>query len=196
MTEGSRSLARMLVATLLLSLPVTAPFALELSEVLAASRVTPPARVEFEEERHSPLFDQPLVLQGYLEYLGSGSLNKIIESPFEEAFFIEDGEIRLHRDGQTRQVSLDRSRELATIIGAIEAILSGEATRLESQFDIEVSGTIADWLLELTPTSRRVARHLSQLAIRGNGDAVATIKVDLHDGEWQVMNMLHEAPEP
>ncbi len=184
------------VAAMLLLLPGPAAAAPALADVLAASKVTPPARVEFREERHSPLFDEALVLDGYLEYIDRGVLQKIIEAPFEEAFLIADGEITLQRDGETRQVSLDRSQQLATIIGAIEAILSGEAGRLEALFEYEVSGTAADWSLELEPRSRRVARRVALLKVSGNGDAVTRIRIDLGDGEYQVMNILRAAPEP
>lgn len=178
-----------------MSLLVSTGSALELDEILEASRVTPPARVDFTEERHSPLFDEALVLAGYLEYLDRGVLNKVIETPFSEAFLIEHGEISLRRDGETRTVSLERSQELATIIGAIEAILSGEATRLETLFEYELSGTQTDWSMELRPRSRRAARNLSSLSISGTSDSVARILIDLQDGEYQVMTILPEAAE-
>jgi len=184
------------VAAMVLVLPGLASSAPALTDILAASKVSPPARVDFQEERHSPLFDEPLVLDGYLEYLDRGVLNKIIEAPFEEAFLIDDGEIRLERDGETRRISLDRSQELAAIIGAIEAILSGEANRLETLFEYEVSGTAADWSIELKPRSRRVARRVALLRVSGNSDSVTRILIDLGDDEYQVMNILRAAPEP
>ena len=184
------------VAVVLLSLPISVCSALELSDILEASRVTPPARVAFREERHSPLFEEALVLEGYLEYLDRGVMNKIIEAPFSESFLIEDDKVSLERDGEIRSISLERSRELATIIGAIEAILAGEATRLEALFDYEISGTRADWSIELRPRSRRVARRVSQLRVSGSGDSVERILIDLDDGEYQVMNILPKAPGP
>lgn len=193
--ERRHSFASSAVAAVILSLAASVASALELTDILAASKVTPPARVEFREERHSPLFDGPLVLKGYLEYLDRGVLNKIIEAPFREAFLIEDGEISLERDGEIRSVSLERSQELATIIGAIDAILSGEAGRLETLFECEVLGTEADWSIELKPRSRRVARRVSSLNVSGSGASVARILIDLQDGEYQVMTILPEAAE-
>jgi len=190
-----RSLNLLLSVVLIALLPASAALALELADILAVSRVTPPARVEFQEERHSPLFDEALVLSGYLEYLDYGVLHKVIVSPFSDAFMIDSGEIRLQRDGETRQISLERRDELATIIGGIEAILSGEASLLESLFDYEILGSITDWSIELKPKSRSVARRVPLLSVSGDGDSVVRILIDLRDGERQIMNILHEASE-
>jgi hypothetical protein len=176
-------------------LPASASLALELADVLAISRVTPPARVEFQEERHSPLFDEALVLDGYLEYLDYGVLRKVIESPFSDAFTLDGGEIQLQRDGETRQISLERSDELATIIGGIEAILSGEASLLESLFTYEILGSTTDWSIELKPKSRSVARRVPMLSVSGDGDSVVRILIDLQDGERQIINIIHEVSE-
>ncbi|HUF71512.1 MAG TPA: LolA-related protein [Gammaproteobacteria bacterium] len=190
-----RLLYLLLRVVLIALLPASAALALELADILAVSRVTPPARVEFQEERHSPLFDEALLLSGYLEYLDYGVLHKVIESPFSDAFMIDSGEIRLQRDGETRQISLERRDELATIIGGIEAILSGEASLLESLFDYEIFGSITDWSIELKPKSRSVARRVPLLSVSGDGDSVVRILIDLRDGERQIMNILHEASE-
>ena len=62
---------------------------MELRDVLERTAVTPPARVSFTEERHNEMFANPLVLTGYLEYLEDGELRKIVETPFEERFYIK-----------------------------------------------------------------------------------------------------------
>jgi hypothetical protein len=170
--------------------------AVELSTVLEATRVSPPAQVEFQEERHNPLFEEPLRLDGYLEYLGPGALSKVIEAPFQEAFLIQDGEILMRRDGETRKVPVKRSKALQTILGAIEAILAGEVERLEAVFDYEITGTDDVWSVELTPKSRRISRHLGRLRITGDDQAISQILIDLRDGEFHVMNILREAPAP
>ena len=173
-----------------------ASMAVELSTVLEATRVSPPARVAFQEERHNPLFGEPLLLDGYLEYLGPGVLSKVIEAPFQEAFLIEGGEILMRRDGETRKLPIKRSKALQTILGAIEAILAGEAERLEAVFDYEITGGESDWFVDLTPRSRRISRHLGRLRIPGDDQAVSQILIDLRDGEYHVMNILREAPAP
>lgn len=185
-----------LSATLTLSSIFAAPATADLATVLEASRVVPPAQVAFREERYSPLFAQPLLLEGYLDYRGPGVLRKVVESPFEEVFLVEDGEIAIQRDGETRRLPLKRSRALETMLGAIEAILSGEAERLEAVFDSEVSKSESAWSIELKPKSRRISKHLARLRVGGNDASVKRIQIDLRDGEYHVMHIMRQASLP
>lgn len=162
---------------------------LDLRTVLANTTVTPPGRVTFREERHNPMLAEPLVLTGHLEYLELGVLRKVIETPFQEAFQVDAQHIIIERDGQSRKLSLNRSRSLRTILGAIEAILAGEADRLESDFDYELSGTVDSWTVRLTPISQRIAKQLESLQVSGDGESATGIRVDLAGGEWHQMEI-------
>lgn len=165
-------------------------WSLELEAVLNSVAVTPPSRVDFREERHNPMLQDPMMLTGYLEYLGAGVLHKIIQTPFEEAVLVNHDQVTIERDGEVRRLALGRSRSLKTILGAIEAILSGDSKKLESIFDYELSGTSDDWSVRLTPISRRIAKQLSSLQIKGDDQALSSIRVDLEAGEWHVIHIL------
>ena len=192
--ECWRSLALLLAAFLVIA-PAPA-YATDLPTILATSRVSPPARVAFLEERHNPMFESPLIMEGYLEYLGPGAMRKVIESPFREAFAIEAGALSIDRDGETRQLPVSKSKSLETMLGAFEGVLAGDAERLEAVFDYKVSGEPVDWTLDLTPKSRRIARQLAGLSITGNDSGVSRILVDLRDGEQHIMHIRREAPMP
>lgn len=193
-TDRTFCLRQLGAAILLTALMIGAPaaFSTELSEILEVSRVSPPARVAFREERHNPMFESPLVLEGFLEYLGPGVLGKVIESPFQETFSIEAGEISMIRDGEIRRLPVKRSKALETMLSAFEALLSGNAERLETVFDYEVSGEASDWTIDLQPKSRRISKHLSSLRLSGDDTGVSKIFIDLGNGEWHVMNIQHE----
>ena len=160
---------RRLVVVLLLgaSMILTMPCAwsLELDVVLDRATITPPGRVGFREERHNPMLQEPMILTGYLEYLGPGVLHKIIQTPFEEALLVNHDQVTIERDGEVRRLAVGRSRSLKTILGAIEAILSGDSKKLESIFDHEVSGSDEAWSVRLTPVSRRIAKQLKSLKV-------------------------------
>lgn len=164
--------------------------AVDLATILEASRVTPPARVVFEEERHNPMFEQPLVLRGDLEYLGPGALRKTIRSPFQETFSIQDGHVIIERDGETRSLPVARSRALETVLAAFDSVLAGDGERLKTLFAYEIEGTAANWKIELQPKSRRVGEQVSSLRLSGDGGGVNRVLMDLHDGEWHVMTIV------
>jgi len=192
-TFGLRQLgAAISLSALLIGTPVAS--STELSEILEIARVSPPARVAFREERHNPMFESPLLIEGFLEYLGPGVLGKVIESPFQEAFSIQAGEISMIRDGETRRLPVKRSKALETMLSAFEALLSGDAEHLETVFDYEVSGELSDWTIDLQPKSRRIREHLSSLRLSGDDTGISKIFIDLSDGEWHIMNIQHELP--
>ena len=167
----------------------------DLASILAATAVQPPARIGFREERHNPMFKEPMVLEGRLEYLDSGILRKVVETPFEEDILVEDNRITVVRDGKTRRVSLNRSRALKTILGAIEAVLAGNQSRLEESFQCEIAASGNEWLLQMTPLSKAVAKRLSLLEVTGNEQAVTSIRISLPNDEWHLMRIGDESPE-
>lgn len=167
----------------------------DLATILAATAVEPPARIGFREERHNPMFKEPLVLTGHLEYLGAGTLRKVVETPFEEDILVEDNNITVVRDGKTRRLSLNRSRALKTILGAIEAVLAGNQDRLEESFQCEVTAADDGWSLQMTPLSKAVAKRLSLLEVTGNEQAVTSIRISMPNDEWHLMQIGDELPE-
>ena len=186
--------------TLLLSaaMALTTPgaWALDLHTVLENTAVSPPARVSYREERHNRLLENPIVLTGYLEYLEAGVLRKVVETPFEEAFLIESDYVVIERDGETRKLPLRKSKSLSTILGAIEAIISGDMDQLETVFNYELSGTHESWSVRLTPKSRRINKHLTSLQVTGDDESTTSIRINLRDGEWHLMEIFRNDLAP
>jgi hypothetical protein len=190
--RGNR-LRRFVVVMLLgaaIFLTMTRAWSLELESVLDRAAVTPPSRVGFREERHNPMLQDPMVLTGYLEYLRAGVLHKVIQTPFEETLLVDPDHITIERDGEIRRLAVNRSRSLKMVLGAIEAILSGDSEKLEAIFRYELIGSETMWSVRLTPISRRIARQLESLQVTGNDQALSSIRIDLADGEWQLIHIL------
>ncbi len=192
---GITGIPRLLAAGLLL-LASNAVWSLELRTVLENTAVTPPARVAFREERHNPLLKEPILLTGYLEYLNPGQLRKVVETPFEEAFLVADDYIEIERNGKTRRLSLSKSKVIRAMLGGIEAILAGQTDKLASMFRYELSGTASCWSLQLEPLSRRVAAQLTGMLVQGDENSTTSIRLDLKDGEWSLMEILVADEEP
>jgi hypothetical protein len=174
----------------LLLLPLAQAAAPDLETILGSTAVTPPSRVHFIEVRHNRMLKEELVITGYLEYLQKGSLRKVIETPFEESYLVLSDRIEIDRQGETRTLSLGKSRALRAMLGGIEAILAGQTAQLTSVFDYELSGEEDSWSLLLQPRSRRISKQLTSLTVTGDGESVTSIRFDLKDGEWHTMEML------
>jgi len=178
----------------LLALTSMRGWSLELETVLENTAVTPPARVEFREERHNPLLREPMVLTGYLEYLEPGRMRKVVNTPFREAFLVDQDRIEVERDGETRKLSLRKSKLLKTMFGGIEAILSGKPDQLASVFRYTLDGSSVAWSLQLEPISSRISRHLTALQVTGDEQSVTSIRFELRDGEWHLMELTGAEP--
>jgi len=168
----------------------------DLKMVFENVAVTPPARVAFREERHNSMLKEPIVLTGYLEYIEPGHLRKVIETPFEESFLIANDQIEVNRDGKVRKLSLSKSKPLKALLGGIEAILAGQADKLDAMFDYELTGTSCSWSLRLEPKSRKISSHLASMLVKGDEDVVSSIRVDMNKGEWSLMEILHVKVDP
>lgn len=192
---GSPIVSSLIVTTLLMLLSTHA-WSLELETVLENTAVTPPSRVGFVEQRFNRLLKEPMMLTGYLEYVETGQLRKVIESPFAEAFFITEDYIEIERDGKTRRLSMRKSKSMRAMFGGIEAILAGQADKLTSLFQYELSGTSSDWTIRLEPLSKRISAHLTMMLVGGDEDSVNSIRLELKDGEWSLMELLQTKLEP
>ena len=169
--------------------------ALELQSVLERTMVSPPASVQFREERYNRMFAESMWLTGYLEYLEGGQLRKVVQTPFEESFYVRSDRIEIERHGEIEVLPIKQSRALKTMLSGIEAILAGDTERLEKAFRYELTGTEADWSLQLTPRSRRVARQLNGLTVKGDDNDVTSIRFELQGGEWHMMEIQNSPAE-
>ena len=164
----------------------------ELASLLERIRVEPPARVAFSEQRQNRLLKEPMVLGGHLAYLDAGHLQKVVETPFAETLSIEGDEIVLSGNGRERRMSLRNRQSFRVMLQGIEAVMAGDLTVLEEHFDVTLTGEEADWRIDLVPRSGRLAKQLQGMAVAGAGDRVQSIRFELADGEWQVLELLHD----
>ncbi len=170
-------------------------WAFDLESVLEGTKITPPARVRFREERHNPLLKEALILSGYLEYLEQGQLRKVVESPFQETLLISGDKIEIVRDAETQTLSAKHSRSLRTMLAGIEAILAGREEQLLAAFSADLTGTADAWNLSLAPRSKRISKQLIGLKVSGNAEAVTSIRIDLSGQEWHRMEITPDDTE-
>jgi hypothetical protein len=174
----------------------TAAYALELDEVLEQARVVPPDRVPFRELRYNALLKEPMELSGYLEYAKPGQLRKVVLSPFQESMLVDGDQVEISRDGRTRRLSLKNRKPILLMLQSIESLLAGNGEALERYFQLKLSGTPENWCLQLTPSSERLARQLNGLTVRGGLDRIDDLRFEMQNGEWQLLQIVHDATPP
>jgi hypothetical protein len=170
--------------------------ALDLQEILERARVTPPDRVRFREQRHNPLLKAPMELSGYLEYAAPGQLRKVVESPFQESMLFDGDQVEISRDGQVRRIGLKSRKSILVMLQSIESLLSGDSQSLRRYFDVELTGTLKRWHLKLIPSSGRLSRQLRGLTVNGGDDTINNLRFEMQNGEWQHLEIIHDAAPP
>ena len=167
---------------------------LDLESLLEASAIAPPGSIRFREERHSPLFKEPLVLSGTFEYIQAGVLRKVVDAPFQESYLVDAGVIKIESGGETRVLPARQTQLIETFLSGIEALLSGDSASLEHNFNHCLKGSLNEWTLELQPKSRRLAKYLQGMQVRGSNGTIADFRVDLGEGEWQLVELIPLPP--
>lgn len=164
--------------------------AIDLQALLAESVKSPPRTVEFREERHNPMFKEPLVLTGTLEYLEAGVLRKSVQSPFQEQYLVEPDRVTISRGEEQEVLKARQGRMISVFLSGIEALLAGDPDRLKESFHYCIEGTADDWTLSLQPRARRLAKHLNGMRVEGTNGTIESIRIDLDDEEWHYIRIL------
>jgi len=152
--------------------------------LLASIAQPAPAQTAFFERRESPLLVEPLLLRGQLQQPREGSLIKAVEWPYVERMRIEDDKVSVERDGErTRRFSLKRAPELVAINAGFEAMLDGDVDGLRAHFDLAVLGDAAQWRIDLSPRSPRLAKKVVSMSLLGGGGELRCVDLLQQGGE-------------
>ena len=81
--------------------------------------------------------------------------------PTKESMEVQGRTLILRRGNRTRQMEMDSIPEVAALLDAMRATLTGDAAVLKKLFRIELSGSDAKWVLRLSP------REFAGLHLRG-----------------------------
>ncbi len=111
--------------------------ALDADRIVAGLARAAPSSIAFTEARFSALLREPLIVSGTLGYLGPGSLERRVTSPYTETTTIRGESVRIEREGEsTRTFGLKRVPELEGFVAAFAGLLAGDAAQLERDFTL------------------------------------------------------------
>lgn len=145
---------------------------------------TPPVSTDFVEYRFSHLLKKPLRSGGTLEYRADGALVRNVTTPHRETTTVLGDQLRIARAGKPeRTLSLQRAPQLRVLLGSFRALLEGQLTPLQQDFDVTLEENGAHWTLRLTPKDASLAKHLARIEVHGNGDRPGCMKAIEPDGD-------------
>ncbi|GAB7530852.1 outer membrane lipoprotein carrier protein LolA [Pseudomonas sp. 3A(2025)] len=183
---------RLLTALTLLCLSSLAQ-AFDLQQLSA--QLAKPVVVEgrFSQEKHLRALPQPLVSTGNFVLARDFGLLWLLETPLKQDYRITNAGIA-RRQGSSWQLLPGKSAGTEQN-RLFLAVLQGDSSGLQRDFELQLSGDAQAWKLILTPRSVLLQQVFRQINIDG-GELVQRIELLETQGDSTVLNMIdsHSAP--
>lgn len=183
----------MLKRALMLCGLLLAPLAHAFDLPQLAAQLGKPAvvRGEFVQEKHLRSLPQPLVSKGHFVLAKQHGLLWLLQTPLRQDYRIDERGIA-RRDANGWQQLPQRSAS-AQQNRLFLAVLEGDSSGLQRDFDLALSGAANDWTLTLTPRAVLLKQIFDSIEIAG-GELVQ--RIDLHEaqGDRTVLRMTRSQP--
>ncbi|CAN5632049.1 hypothetical protein BH10PSE18_BH10PSE18_12040 [soil metagenome] len=144
----------------------------------------------FTEQRDVRGVDGPLAASGTLSFTAPDQLVRRTLSPRPETMAVDGNTLTLSRSGRTRTMPLDSVPELLGLVEAMRATLAGNASVLQRYFSIQVTGSAAEWALDLAPVDGRLSSQIAALRLVGRAGDVLGIEMEFRGGDRSVMTIV------
>ncbi|MCM2460031.1 outer membrane lipoprotein carrier protein LolA [Pseudomonas sp. CG7] len=177
---------RLFIWLLLCSLsPLAQAFDLQqLSDQLARPEVI---HGQFIQEKHLRALPQPLTSRGHFVLAQNQGLLWLLQTPLQQDYRITAQGIA-RRDGNAWQMLPNKSAG-AEQNRLFLAVLQGDSSGLQRDFELSLSGEPQQWKLTLTPRSVLLKQVFNQINIDG-GELVQRIELLETQGDSTVLRML------
>ncbi|MGP6457977.1 outer membrane lipoprotein carrier protein LolA [Pseudomonas parakoreensis] len=155
----------------------------QLSEQLAKPEVI---HGQFIQEKHLRALPQPLLSKGSFVLAKNHGLLWLLKTPLQQDYRITAKGIA-RRDGNAWQLLPNKSAG-AEQNRLFLAVLQGDSSGLQRDFELALSGDAQQWKLTLTPRSVLLKQVFNQINING-GELVQTIELLETQGDSTVLRM-------
>jgi outer membrane lipoprotein-sorting protein len=190
------------IAVLAMSASMADPaMALDLSQLMGMLSQQKNGEATFTEQRFVRGIEGPLESSGTLSFKAPDTLTRRTLTPRPESMAVEGNQVTLSRGNRTRTMSLDSMPEMLGLVEAMRGTLNGNTQSLERYFKSAVSGTPANWKLDLSPLDARLAAQVRGVTITGKQSEVLGIEMEFIGGDRSVMTITPDrargsAPRP
>ena len=141
-------------------------------------------RARFTQTQTRAALKQPLVSSGSLLLARGRGVIWHIETPYQATYLITDaGVSEVNAAGQRAGgASPHGTRGVAEVSRMMRAMLGGDLSALYSQFDVQATGTPAQWRMQLTPNQPQLAQAIKSLQMSGDS-YLRTLRITLANGD-------------
>jgi hypothetical protein len=157
--------------------------ALTLDELMHELHGVAERHATFEETKQIALLSTPITRRGTLDYMRPDRLRMQVDTPYFERLDITGDTVTIERSTGVSRIALSTQPALSGWIASLRATLAGDAAALQARFDVRVSGTLAQWRLDLTPRDAALAAVVERVGIAGRGSDVVRFEIDERKGD-------------
>ena len=177
-------------------LPCKGEEAFGLPALMQALAAVPAAEARFTEVRRMQLLRVPLEVQGTLRYVRPDTLERHVQSPYEETIRIEGNRVSVDNParGERRSYALASLPAAYALVESLRATLAGDLAALERHYHLELAGGREAWTLSLTPRDPGIAAMLTQVRLQGSAASIARIEFDEAAGDRTTMTLREVKP--
>lgn len=150
-----------------------------------------PRVIRYREEKSLGILEQTLSGSGVLHFTPPDTLVREMDGTRNITYRIEGSQISVSKDGKLqRQLDLQTYPELAGVAVTLRALLKGDIETLKQQYALTLSGTLANWTLQLTPRNAPLSRLIDGLSIEGSQGQIRIIDTYEKGGNHSRMTLL------
>jgi hypothetical protein len=144
---------------------------------------------DFQEEKYVSVLKHPVTSSGTLVYDAPDHLEQRTLLPHPQSVVLDHGILSIQIGARSRTVRLTDYPQLAPLIDGIRATLAGDRQALELAFELQFTGTLDHWKLNLTPRAAQISATLTHIELEGERDAVREVRVEQRDGDHSSMHI-------
>lgn len=188
-------LRKLLTGLLLCSAATLAQAALSIDQLMAELARNPGGQAKFVEKRHLKLLDKPVIATGEMRYSPPDRLEKRTFTPQAETMVLEKDTLSLERERRRMSIRLSSRPEVAAFVDSIRSTLAGDRAALERSYQLQLTGSLDNWVLTLVPSDSRIAEMLQRITVSGVRQQVLGIEYLQADGDRTEMS-IEPVPAP
>lgn len=145
--------------------------------------------VTFVEMDYFAILDRPVKSSGVLVYEAPSHLEKKTLEPRQESLTLDGDQLTVQRGHRTYHMQVSAYPQVAPYVDAMRDTLGGNEAALEKVFEVSLTGTLAQWKMELVPLDHGVARKVKQVTVSGSQDVIRSVEILQADGDHSVMTL-------
>lgn len=134
------------------------------------------ASAKFTEKKQLTLLTAPLILEGTLSYHAPDYLKKVVNKPSPSLFEISGETLYIETATEKQTLHLDNHPLIRAFAESYRATLSGDSKTLTQYFDADLSGTMENWTLNLSPKDEYVRTRIRTIQMTGSGALIRSAK--------------------